>query len=89
MGLKASEHIGKILVDPRDSNVVLRRRAGPALGARAAIAASTRPSDGGKTWKAGATVDENTGVNDVRAATRAIRTCSTRRPTSAAVTSGR
>ena len=41
MGLETSEHIGKVLIDPRNSNVVRNLR--PArCGARAAIAACTR-----------------------------------------------
>jgi hypothetical protein len=42
MGLPNSEHIGKIWIDPRDSNVVWVASQGPLFG-RAAIAASIRP----------------------------------------------
>jgi photosystem II stability/assembly factor-like uncharacterized protein len=64
VGLKETEHIAKILIDPRDSNVVLVAAQGPlwkAGGERGLY--ETR--DGGKTWKAILTVDENTGVTDV------------------------
>ena len=42
VGLETSEHIGKILIDPRNSNVVYVAVAGAALFGRAASAASTR-----------------------------------------------
>jgi len=64
MGLKTSEHIAKILIDPRDSNVVYVAAQGPlwAPGGERGLYKST---DGGETWKAVLTVSEHTGVTDV------------------------
>ena len=64
MGLKSSEHIAKILIDPRDSNRVLVAAQGP-LWAPGGDRGLYETFDGGKTWKAILTVDENTGVTDV------------------------
>ena len=64
VGLKASEHIAKILVDPRDSHRVLAAAQGP-LWAPGGDRGLYETRDGGKTWKAILTVDENTGVTDV------------------------
>ncbi len=64
MGLAKSQHIGRILIDPRDSNVVLVAAEGPlwsAGGERGVF----RSSDGGVTWTAVLTIDENTGVTDI------------------------
>ena len=64
MGLKTSEHIARILVDPRNSNVVYVAAQGPlwSAGGERGLYKST---DGGKTWKASLTISENTGVTDV------------------------
>jgi photosystem II stability/assembly factor-like uncharacterized protein len=64
MGLKASEHIAKILLDPRNSQVVFVASQGPLWkdGGERGLYKST---DGGKTWKAVLTVDSHTGVTDV------------------------
>ncbi|MES1240434.1 MAG: glycosyl hydrolase [Acidobacteriota bacterium] len=64
MGLKSSEHIGKIVVDPRDSNTVYVAAQGP-LWAPGGDRGLYKTTDGGKTWKAVLTVSENTGVTDV------------------------
>jgi photosystem II stability/assembly factor-like uncharacterized protein len=64
MGLKNSEHIGKILVDPRNSDVVWVAAQGP-LWSAGGDRGLYRTTDGGKTWKAVLTVDQNTGVTDV------------------------
>lgn len=64
MGLPQSQHIGKILIDPRDGNTVLVAAEGPlwsAGGERGAY----RSTDGGATWTAVLTIDENTGVTDL------------------------
>lgn len=63
-GLTKSEHIGKILVDPRDSNVVFVAAQGP-LWAPGGDRGLYKTTDGGKTWKGVLTVSENTGVSDV------------------------
>jgi photosystem II stability/assembly factor-like uncharacterized protein len=64
LGLKNSEHIAKILIDPRDSNRVLVAAQGP-LWNPGGDRGLYETKDGGKTWKAILTVDENTGVTDV------------------------
>ena len=64
MGLAASEHIGKILVDPRDGNTVFVAAEGP-LWSAGGERGLYRTDDGGVTWEAVLTVDENTGVTDV------------------------
>jgi photosystem II stability/assembly factor-like uncharacterized protein len=64
VGLKASEHIGKILVHPKDSNVVYVAAQGP-LWAPGGDRGLYKTTDGGKTWNAVLTIDENTGVTDV------------------------
>ena len=64
MGLAASEHIGKILVDPRDGNTVFMAAEGP-LWSPGGDRGLYRTEDGGATWEAVLTVDENTGVTDV------------------------
>ncbi|MFH1177635.1 MAG: glycosyl hydrolase [Acidobacteriota bacterium] len=64
MGLKASEHIGKIVIDPRDSNIVYVAAQGPLWGP-GGDRGLFKTIDGGKTWKAVLTISENTGVSDV------------------------
>lgn len=64
MGLKKSEHIGKILVDPRNSDIVLVAAEGP-LWSSGGERGLYRSEDGGKTWSLTLKIDENTGVTDV------------------------
>lgn len=64
MGLKASEHIGKILVDPRDSGVVYVAAQGP-LWAPGGDRGLFKTTDGGATWTCVLKISENTGVNEV------------------------
>ncbi|MEA2326937.1 MAG: hypothetical protein QOE68_1896 [Thermoanaerobaculia bacterium] len=64
VGLEKSEHISKIVVDPRDSNVVYVAAQGP-LWAPGGDRGLHKTTDGGKTWKAVLTISENTGVTDV------------------------
>lgn len=63
-GLEKSEHIGKIVVDPRDSNVVYVAAQGP-LWAPGGDRGLYKTTDGGKTWTKSLNVSENTGVSDV------------------------
>jgi len=64
MGLKSSEHIGKIMIDPRNSDVVYVCSQGPAWGP-GGERGLYKTTDGGKTWKAILTISENTGVSDM------------------------
>lgn len=64
MGLEKSEHIGKILVDPRDSNVVFVASEGP-LWSAGGQRGLYKTINGGKTWKLILEIDENTGVTDI------------------------
>ena len=64
MGLKSSEHIAKILIDPRDSNVVYVAAQGPLWGP-GGDRGVFKTTDGGKTWKASLSVSENTGASDL------------------------
>lgn len=64
LGLKKSEHIGRIAVDPRDSKVVYVAAEGPLWGP-GGDRGLYKTADGGKTWKAILAISENTGVVDV------------------------
>jgi photosystem II stability/assembly factor-like uncharacterized protein len=64
VGLKKSEHIGKIVVDPRDSSIVYVAAQGP-LWAPGGDRGLYKTVDGGRTWKAVLTVGENTGISDI------------------------
>ena len=64
MGLKNSEHIGRIVVDPRNSDVVYVAAIGP-LWSEGGDRGVYKSTDGGQNWEAVLTVDEHTGVNDL------------------------
>src|SRR5262249_31215382 len=64
VGLKASEHIAKILIDPRDSNVVYVAAQGP-LWSAGGDRGLYKTTDGGKTWKQVLKISDNTGVTDL------------------------
>ncbi len=64
MGLKQSEHIGMIAIDPRDSNVVYVAAYGP-LWSAGGDRGLYKSTDGGENWEAVLTVSEHTGVNEV------------------------
>jgi len=64
MGLKASEHIGRIVIDPRDSNVVFAAAYGP-LWTAGGDRGLYKTVDGGKTWAKVLEVSEHTGISDV------------------------
>jgi photosystem II stability/assembly factor-like uncharacterized protein len=64
VGLKSSEHIGKILIDPRDSNTVYVAAQGPLWGP-GGDRGLFKTTDAGKTWKKVLSISENTGVTDV------------------------
>ncbi len=63
-GLEASEHIGRILIDPRDGNVVYAAAEGP-LWSSGGDRGVYKTTDGGKTWSASLTIDEDTGITDL------------------------
>jgi photosystem II stability/assembly factor-like uncharacterized protein len=63
VGLKASEHIGKILVHPKDGKIVYVAAQGP-LWADGGDRGLYKTTDGGKTWKAVLTISDKTGVSD-------------------------
>ena len=63
-GLENSEHIGKIVIDPRNSNTVYVAAIGP-LWARGGDRGVYKTTDGGKTWKAVLTISSDTGVQDI------------------------
>jgi len=63
-GLKTSEHIGKILVDPRNSDVVYVAAIGP-LWKEGGERGVYKTTDGGKTWTQVLKIDDHTGVNDI------------------------
>lgn len=64
MGLEKSEHIGRILVDPRDSNHILVAAEGP-LWSSGGERGVFRSTDGGKSWSAVLSVDDKTGATDL------------------------
>jgi len=64
VGLKTSEHIGKIAVDPKDSNIVYVAAQGPLWGP-GGDRGLFKTTDGGKTWKNILNISEHTGVSDV------------------------
>jgi len=64
VGLENSEHIGKIVVDPRDSNVVYVAAQGP-LWASGGDRGLYKTTDGGETWEKVLEIDEHTGVSDL------------------------
>jgi photosystem II stability/assembly factor-like uncharacterized protein len=64
VGLKSSEHIGRIAIDPKDSNIVYVASQGPLWGP-GGERGLFKTTDGGKTWKNILNISENTGVTDV------------------------
>ena len=64
MGLATSEHIGKVLIDPRNSNVVYVAAQGP-LWSAGGERGLYKTIDGGATWNAVLTISPDTGVNDI------------------------
>ena len=64
IGLKASKHIHRIVIDPRDNNVVWVAATGPLFGP-GGERGIFKTTDGGKTWKQTLKVDDDTGANEV------------------------
>lgn len=64
VGLKTSEHIGRIAIDPKDSNIVYVAAQGPLWGP-GGDRGLFKTTDGGKTWNKILSISDNTGVTDV------------------------
>ena len=64
VGLKMSEHIGKIAIDPNNTDIVYLAAYGP-LWSDGGERGIYKTSDGGKTWKQILNVSEHTGFNEV------------------------
>jgi len=64
MGLRTSRAINRIVIDPRDNNVVFVAATGSLWGPGGERGVF-KTTDGGKTWRAVLTVDEDTGANDL------------------------
>jgi len=64
LGLDDSQQIGKIIVDPRDPNIVLVAALGHAYGPNPERGVF-RSADGGKTWQKVLHKDDNTGAIDI------------------------
>src|SRR5438094_4171313 len=64
VGLKTSEHIGRIVISPKDSDTVLVAAQGP-LWAPGGERGLYKTVDGGRTWTQVLKTSDNTGVTDV------------------------
>ena len=64
VGLETSEHIGKILIDPRHSTTVYVASQGP-LWSSGGERGLYKTTDGGTTWTAVLTISGDTGITDV------------------------
>ena len=64
MGLEKTGRIGRILIDPRNPDIVYAAALGTCYGPQQERGVY-RTTDGGKTWKRVLFVDENTGVYDL------------------------
>ncbi len=64
VGLENSEHIGKIVVHPFDSDTVFVAAQGP-LGKSGGDRGLYKTTDGGESWEKILDISENTGINEV------------------------
>ena len=64
MGLEKSEHLGQILIDPRNSNVVYVAAQGP-LWSAGGERGLYKTADGGTTWTRVLHVSDDTGISDI------------------------
>src|SRR5262245_20344590 len=64
VGLKNSEHIAKIVIDPRDSDTVYVAAQGPLWGP-GGDRGLFKTTDGGKSWNKMLNISENTGISDI------------------------
>jgi len=65
MGLRESEHIGRIVIDPRDSQVIFVAAQGP-LSDKGGDRGVFKTIDGGATWTRVLFVNEWTGASDIQ-----------------------
>jgi photosystem II stability/assembly factor-like uncharacterized protein len=64
MGLRSSKHVNRIVIHPRDANVVFVAATGSLWGPGGERGVF-KTTDGGKTWKHVLKVDDDTGANDL------------------------
>ncbi|MGB0715254.1 MAG: VPS10 domain-containing protein [Phycisphaerae bacterium] len=64
MGLKESEHIGNIVIDPRDPNVIYVAAQGP-LWRSGGDRGLYKSTNGGESWERVLHISDDTGVNEV------------------------
>ena len=64
VGLRTSEHIGRIAIDPKDSDIVYVASQGPLWGP-GGERGLFKTTDGGRTWKSILNISEHTGVTDI------------------------
>ena len=64
MGLKNSEHIGKIIVHPTDENIIWVAAYGP-VWSKGGERGVYKSMDGGETWKRTLEISEHTGVAEI------------------------
>ena len=83
MGLKDTQSIARVVVHPRDPNIVYVAAVGHLFGPNPERGLF-KTTDGGKTWTNTKFIDEDTGFTDVVMRPGQSRTCSLRPPTSGA-----
>ncbi|MCE2902118.1 MAG: WD40/YVTN/BNR-like repeat-containing protein [Gemmatimonas sp.] len=64
VGLEQSEHIGQIVIDPRNSDVVYVAAQGPLFSAGGERGVY-KTTDGGRTWSRSLFISDNTGITDL------------------------
>jgi photosystem II stability/assembly factor-like uncharacterized protein len=64
MGLRSSRHINRIVIDPRDNDIVFVAATGSLWGPGGERGVY-KTADGGRTWKQVLKVDDDTGANDL------------------------
>src|SRR5918994_38617 len=64
VGLQTSEHLGKILIDPRNSNVVYVASQGPLFSA-GGERGLYKTTDGGTKWERVLHISDDTGISDI------------------------
>lgn len=64
MGLRTSQHIGRIIVHPTNPNIVYVASVGP-LWADGGERGLFKTTDGGRTWKGVLVISPHTGVTDI------------------------